>query len=1047
MKHFTSALFFGFLILVGASLPAKGIPSGAAARVLSSCYEVVHSYNGSQETLYNDDLNTKACELKQLVDSISGGSSFDVVGHDYYPLLNYVTPSYNFTETHKWAYRQELDQRSSFILIAKNHDRNGDIDYQVNIVFPETGPFLNLSPAEMAAIATNVADRIEQTAVENGGKKDINNATAEIAGLQLMMDYALQISNGTLSLDNTWQAAGFEAMVIEDGESVQRNIGSIVEGEYIESGNEFYDYAGLEISSSGESELLTDVMEHGARETIGPDSVFGFVTKAVIITDDLNSAAQLRQAENAFTQTDKKMIIWLHHSGDTMRVKKGDNLSADEAKILLDYFFEEAMRRTYPERFDDLPLAIAGEEDIAKASTDPCNELSWEFGKNCLLPKVEEYEPGQQQLQLGMAVGLLDGLLGTLKMVYDMADGTFKRAKSKLSRWLAYTKELWEEVSENRCIISFYTKIGNDALDVAKQKIKSIVNNYEIIVSTLKNLSPEDIWLKFKQITISIGVKIADWFGSLLNGEARPGYDIGVILFEVILAVVSGGGTAAGKFAGRVGAKVLPKISGMLRKLKLNNGSDFVDDLFKTLKDAEKLNPDGSRANPDAWGKFLKCKIFGKGCFVEDTPVLVASSSSSYHLRQLALGGLVVASAPVAAVPIQEVQLLDYVVSHQSVNSEKTHLGESIAGQALFLEDTPQKVIGVDPYTSPQQRQRDLYPVDSLNWYAVTFIENHGSSTAQFALHQDWIEQKGYCENKVVELDLPEQGIAGAFTISSIEHIFPQKKPIDEDEMDDFGYQPVTGLISHVSNSVYDIAFLDGSKLGVTYQHPIYSLTDRDWRIAGELKVGEKVLAYTGEVEIASIALRKSVENVFNLEVGGVHNYLVGNNGLVVHNICWNEIDDFFELSLADKRKTIKDAYDAWYPQVFGRRSFLEGVMRRTKFKDWNHTFDLASNFKAIDFYRNVNGKNLVSSMKTTKLNDVQSWISQNSSHLTDLVLGKNNKNFSWNGNSIPADIVQLNLFTKKGLTASERISWKNAIEAHTNGKIQVVVEVIEESL
>jgi len=241
--------------------------------------------------------------------------------------------------------------------------------------------------------------------------------------------------------------------------------------------------------------------------------------------------------------------------------------------------------------------------------------------------------------------------------------------------------------------------------------------------------------------------------------------------------------------------------------------------------------------------------------------------------------------------------------------------------------------------------------------------------------------------------------------------------------------------------------FSAAHSLGITATHPIYSTTYHDWRLAGELEVGERVLTFKGEATVSSTEKRAGSETVYNLEVKDLHNFLVGDEGVVVHNICWKEIDDFFQKSLTDKRKMINDAYGAWYPQIFVRRSFLEGIMRKTKFKDWNHTYDLAKNYKGIDFYKKVNGKSIVSSMKTTKLDDVQSWIAQNTEHLTELINGKNLGKFDSGSNSIPADIVQLNLFTKKGLSAAERKVCQDAIEAHSGGKIKAIVEVIEKSL
>ncbi|MBC6992716.1 hypothetical protein QWY85_14925 [Neolewinella lacunae] len=77
-------------------------------------------------------------------------------------------------------------------------------------------------------------------------------------------------------------------------------------------------------------------------------------------------------------------------------------------------------------------------------------------------------------------------------------------------------------------------------------------------------------------------------------------------------------------------------------------------------------------------------------------------------------------------------------------------------------------------------------------------------------------------------MHLPEQGITGPFRITSIKHLLPQKKPIDEDPTDEYGYRPVTAIFTHVSDQVFRLTFEDGKTLGVTARHPIYSAT---WRV------------------------------------------------------------------------------------------------------------------------------------------------------------------------------------------------------------------------
>jgi len=68
------------------------------------------------------------------------------------------------------------------------------------------------------------------------------------------------------------------------------------------------------------------------------------------------------------------------------------------------------------------------------------------------------------------------------------------------------------------------------------------------------------------------------------------------------------------------------------------------------------------------------------------------------------------------------------------------------------------------------------------------------TSTAKLALHTDWITQNNYQLDAVVNMNLPEQGISGPFRITSIEHILPQKQPVDEDAGKGFVFRPATGI-------------------------------------------------------------------------------------------------------------------------------------------------------------------------------------------------------------------------------------------------------------
>jgi hypothetical protein len=235
-----------------------------------------------------------------------------------------------------------------------------------------------------------------------------------------------------------------------------------------------------------------------------------------------------------------------------------------------------------------------------------------------------------------------------------------------------------------------------------------------------------------------------------------------------------------------------------------------------------------------------------------------------------------------------EVQLLDYVVAHETVNSASLIDNDVVASADDdtyygFMDSQAQQSQSQDPYTSDQQRERDEYEINDTDWHEVVFAEVDGSSTAKLALHNDWIKQKGYQVDAFVEMNLPEQGISGPFKITSIKHIIPQKKPVDDDESDGYDYRPVTGLFTHEGSDIWRISFDNGEHLGVTNRHPIFSVTKRDWQFAGELEIGEEVLTKDGGAKVISKEFSQ-VQEVYNLEVKDYHNFLVNKSGIVVHN-------------------------------------------------------------------------------------------------------------------------------------------------------------------
>lgn len=361
-------------------------------------------------------------------------------------------------------------------------------------------------------------------------------------------------------------------------------------------------------------------------------------------------------------------------------------------------------------------------------------------------------------------------------------------------------------------------------------------------------------------------------------------------------------------------ALVIDGLTDGLRKHR-SSPSDLslVEEIFSSSDD---INIDEIRDGVKIKGFYRYC-VGELGCFTKDTPVLMANTFINSNQSKFKISNAkslaVAAAMPIVAVPIEEVQLLDYALAHETVNS--TYGLSASTDDDIYLG-----LLDKDPYTSDQQRERDEYEINDTDWNEVVFEEVNGGSTAKLALHNGWIKQKGYQVDGVVNLDLPEQGISGPFKITSIKHIIPQKKPVDDDEGDDYNYKPVTALFTHESNQVYTVDFDNGESLGVTYQHPIYSTTAGDWKLAGELEIGEEVLTKSGNTKVVSSAKKEGSETVYNLEVKELHNFLVGESGVVVHNECMGLI--------------FKLLFGKWTPKKQHGTSWVEYIIESGKLTD-----------------------------------------------------------------------------------------------------------------
>ena len=71
-----------------------------------------------------------------------------------------------------------------------------------------------------------------------------------------------------------------------------------------------------------------------------------------------------------------------------------------------------------------------------------------------------------------------------------------------------------------------------------------------------------------------------------------------------------------------------------------------------------------------------------------------------------------------------------------------------------------------------------------------------------------------------------------------------------------------------------------------TGAHPLYSLDRADWVRVRDLRIGERLQTAEGAVSVEALEKVRGLHRVYNLEVEGDHEYLVGEAGVRAHNTC-----------------------------------------------------------------------------------------------------------------------------------------------------------------
>ena len=129
----------------------------------------------------------------------------------------------------------------------------------------------------------------------------------------------------------------------------------------------------------------------------------------------------------------------------------------------------------------------------------------------------------------------------------------------------------------------------------------------------------------------------------------------------------------------------------------------------------------------------------------------------------------------------------------------------------------------------------------------------------------------------VLWLDMPEMGAVGWRRVKAVTPCPP---------LEAGGGPAGDGLVPALAGLRAELRVQGEAKvIGVTLGHPFWSMDRSDWVPVGELRVGERLLAWDGSTPVVeSLGLRELPEAVYTVEVDGDHCYRVGEQGLLVHN-------------------------------------------------------------------------------------------------------------------------------------------------------------------
>lgn len=829
----------------------------------SQCYELTVDHIGAH-AFKSDLLEPAACEL---IDSVSGSPSgnFKVLAYNLYPILASVDKNYGFDHTLGLLDEQLANEGNYFAIIKKinfEYDQysltpNQSVEFIFKYKFPENSDNVLLSELDKGALLEILhKEAAEQMSVSN------NTVLTEISIMRRLATSlkGLPISENLEALDYTFIPASFDGQITGSNNNQNPNGGSEYASILIHEPNSTIstnligafnnglassdgpsDMANLKFTTLNQGEYYDISLNVKLITSINDNVGDAFASAAALVDDQVNIHIHydnLKQGlyfKFGFTETTANQI-----------------LNAATNALMLGAGYTEWLGED-----NDPIFTLKDDKDNDNERREGSVAEEWNYAKKFLMDDTGAMTSGfisvfpteADQYAGAIACGLIDGLLSSVEMIWDLAKGVVTAGAGVIES----TANYWWDVIKTGCkqgILAAGTKVGNDVIGIGTAFYENVSKAYEFIEKAYNAATPENMSKVFNFAKDAV----VEWFGDITTLDAEGGYKVGKIAFEIIATFFT-----AGAAAGGTAAKFITKIINQLQKWELDV---IAKNLSTVLRAAEDI---GSQAK-----KVFKCKILGKGCFMKDTPVLMANNP----FKNVATG-MALATMPLVA-PIQNVQVDDMVKSY---HHEEMYLTASNDADDIYV---------------PGWLDYDYLDITPETWQVGKFIitEDDGSlveieANRPIRWFEDYeLHEKGDKAFIVLE----EMSIADYAILQEIRttDIDTRNFSLNEEGKVD---RPVITTYKRIATEISDYTFSNGEIISCTPNHPFYSSDRQSYIPVCELTFGEAIqTASDREIKFIGGKSREKGEHVYNFEVWREHNYFVGFDGsddfLLVHNDC-----------------------------------------------------------------------------------------------------------------------------------------------------------------